>query len=65
MEKLDDDKTHRRLVAFEAYDVLSDPYWREVYDRSGEIAIKRGVVVDNGSDVKRYVYHGDIFLTYK
>lgn len=65
MEKLDDEHTRRRLVAFEAYDVLSDPYWRGVYDRFGEIVIKKGVFVDDGPGVKRYAYHGDIFLTYK
>lgn len=65
MEKLNDDDTNRRLVAFEAFDVLNDPYWRQLYDRFGDVSIKLGVVVENENDIKRYSYHGDIFLTYK
>lgn len=65
MAKLNDNDANPRLVAFEAYDVLSDPFWRELYDQFGELAIKSGVFVDNERDTKRYSYHGDIFLTYK
>uniref|UniRef100_A0A2S2Q1M7 DnaJ subfamily B member 4 n=1 Tax=Sipha flava TaxID=143950 RepID=A0A2S2Q1M7_9HEMI len=66
MEKLNDNgRTNERLVAFEAYDILSDPLWRDLYDQFGEIAIKRGVFVDDEHEMKRYSYHGDIFLTYK
>lgn len=70
MEELNNDATKRRLFAFEAYDVLSDPFWREMYDQLGEFAIKMGVFIDNienekEKEMKRYAYHGDIFLTYK
>jgi len=65
MEKLNNNDTRRRLVAFEAYDVLSDPFWRELYDQFGERAIKLGVFVNNELRLKRYSYHGDIFSTYK
>lgn len=68
MEALNDDAAKRRLFAFEAYDVLSDPFWREMYDQWGEFAIKMNVFADNtknGKKMKRYSYHGDIFLTYK
>lgn len=68
MEKLNDIDTNRRLIAFEAYDVLSDPFWREMYDKYGDIAMKKGLLINNKCSVKkmkRYMYHGDIFLTYK
>lgn len=68
MGKLNDgNKADSRLVAFEAYDVLSNPFWRGLYDQFGEIAIKTGVHVDGEREMKqyRYSYHGDIFLTYK
>ncbi|VVC37054.1 DnaJ domain,Chaperone DnaJ, C-terminal,HSP40/DnaJ peptide-binding [Cinara cedri] len=68
-EKLNDEDNERRLIAFEAYDVISNPFWRELYDRYGDIAIKMGVFVDSTSkhkqEMKQYSYHGDIFLTYK
>lgn len=65
MKKLNDEDIYRRLVAFEAYDVLSDPFWRKLYDQFGEIAIKSGVYVDNEKNMRRYSYHGDIYFTYK
>lgn len=66
MENLnDDERTNDRLVAFEAYDILSDPFWRDMYDQFGEISIKTGVFVDGERKMKRYSYHGDIYLTYK
>lgn len=65
MEKLNDEDTNHRLIAFEAYDILSDPFWHEQYDRFGELAIKSGIISDNEQNMKRYSYHGDIFFTYK
>lgn len=65
MEKLNNSDTKRRLIAFEAYDVLSDPFWRALYDQFGGRAIKSGIFVDNHANVKRYSYHGDIYLTYR
>lgn len=66
MEKLNEDQTICRLNAFEAYDVLSDPFWREMHDQFGVRAIKLGVFDNNKKkDMRRYLYHGDIFLTYK
>lgn len=65
MAELNDRDKNRRLIAFEAYDVLSDPFWRELYDQFGDIAIKTGIFIHNDQDAKRYSYHGDIFLTYK
>lgn len=64
MDKLNEDATNRRLIVFEAYDVLSDPFWREQYDQFGDV-IKLGIFVNNEQDFKRYSYHNDIFLTYK
>ncbi|CAH1720628.1 unnamed protein product [Aphis gossypii] len=65
MEKLNEEQTICRLNAFEAYDVLSDPFWREMHDQFGVRAIKLGVFVNKEKDMRRYLYHGDIFLTYK
>lgn len=65
MEKLNDEDTNHRLIAFEAYDILSDPFWRELYDQFGAHAIKKGIFVDNEQEIKRYSYHNDIFSTYK
>lgn len=65
MEKLNEDETNCRLIAFEAYDVLSDPFWRAMHDQFGVEAIKFGVFDDKKKDLRRYLYHGDIFLTYK
>lgn len=65
MEKLNEDDTNHRLIAFEAYDVLSNSFWHEQYDQFGEHAIKLGIIDDNEQIMKRYSYHGDIFLTYK
>lgn len=65
MGKLDDKNTHRRLIAFEAYDVLMDPFWRNLYDQFGELSIKSGVCISNEQGIKQYSYHGDIFFTYK
>ncbi|KAL4144028.1 hypothetical protein QTP88_006265 [Uroleucon formosanum] len=65
MEKLNEDETNSRVIAFEAYDVLSDPFWRAMYDQFGVHSIKLGVFVDKKKDIRRYLYHGDIFSTYK
>ncbi|CAH1987155.1 unnamed protein product [Acanthoscelides obtectus] len=48
----------------EAYDVLSDPLRRAVFDQYGEEGLKRGVpTVDDY--IPAYHYHGDPMLTYK
>lgn len=65
MEKLNEDQTICRLIAFEAFDVLSDAFWREMHDQFGVQAIKLGVFINKEKDMRRYLYHGDIFLTYK
>lgn len=65
MEKLNRDETKFRLMAFEAYDVLSDSFWRPMHDQFGIHAIKLGVFFDIKKEIRRYLYHGDIFLTYK
>ncbi|XP_066583813.1 dnaJ homolog subfamily B member 13-like [Prorops nasuta] len=48
----------------EAYDVLSDPLRRAVYDQYGEEGLKKGVPIPDGY-FNPYVYHGDPMKTYR
>lgn len=51
------------LVA-EAYDVLSDPLRRAIYDQFGEEGLKNGVP-NAGGFIEPYVYHGEPMRTYR
>ncbi|XP_076235032.1 LOW QUALITY PROTEIN: dnaJ homolog subfamily B member 13 [Calliopsis andreniformis] len=51
------------LVA-EAYDVLSDPLRRAVYDQFGEEGLKNGVPSTEGF-IEPYIYHGEPMRTYR
>ncbi|XP_050462912.1 dnaJ homolog subfamily B member 13-like [Cataglyphis hispanica] len=51
-------------LAAEAYDVLSDPFRRTVYDQYGEDGLKNGVSRPEGF-VKPYVYHGEPMQTFR
>nr|XP_033336325.1 dnaJ homolog subfamily B member 13-like [Megalopta genalis] len=51
------------LVA-EAYDVLSDPFRRAIYDQFGEEGLKNGVPSAEGF-IEPYVYHGEPMRTYR
>ncbi|RZF45012.1 hypothetical protein LSTR_LSTR001973 [Laodelphax striatellus] len=48
----------------EAYDVLSQPKWRAVYDQYGEEGMKKGVPSAQGW-IPPYAYHGDPVRTYQ
>lgn len=48
----------------EAYDVLSDPLKRTIFDQYGEEGLKRGVPLADDY-IPAYHYHGDPLTTYK
>ncbi|KAK2588147.1 hypothetical protein KPH14_004197 [Odynerus spinipes] len=51
------------LIA-EAYDVLSDPLKKAVYDQYGEEGLKHGVPGPDGF-IEPYIYHGEPMRTYR
>lgn len=52
------------LIALcEAYEILSDPFRRALYDQYGDEGIKKGVQSDD-LKIHPWVYHGDVITTY-
>jgi len=48
----------------EAYEVLSDPFRRALYEEYGEEGVKKGV--QSGDLIVRpWAYHGDVTVTYR
>ncbi|XP_035225590.1 dnaJ homolog subfamily B member 13-like isoform X2 [Stegodyphus dumicola] len=64
-KRSDDPKASERFEAIgEAYDVLTTPKWKALYDQFGEESIKTGVPVPPEIDqaegpIEIYTYHGD------
>lgn len=52
------------LLVSEAYDVLSEPCRRALYDQYGEEGLKKGVPTNDGF-ILPYVYHEDALQTFK
>ncbi|KAK4879785.1 hypothetical protein RN001_007931 [Aquatica leii] len=64
-ERLRDDCSQKIFALIgEAYEVLSDPLRRAVFDQYGEEGLKRGVPGPEGY-IQPYHYHGDPMHTYK
>ncbi|VDQ14232.1 unnamed protein product [Trichobilharzia regenti] len=58
-----EDFNERFLAISEAYDVLSDPKKKAIYDQFGEEGLKGGAPI-NSEWTKPYVYHGDAHKTF-
>ena len=43
----------------EAYDVLSHPERKALFDKYGEYGLKNGVTNHNGQSIKNYIYGGN------
>jgi len=52
------------MLTAEAYDILSDPLRRAIYDQYGERALKEGFPGPDGF-IDPYVYHGDPYRTFR
>ncbi|XP_001601548.1 dnaJ homolog subfamily B member 13 isoform X2 [Nasonia vitripennis] len=64
-DTLQDDLRRKAFaVVAEAYDVLSDPLKRAVYEQYGEEGLKRGIRGPE-APVKPYVFHGEPMRTYR
>lgn len=57
-------KSDKFLLVSEAYDVLSEPCRRALYDQYGEEGMKKGVPTSDGF-ILPYVYHGDAIRTFR
>ncbi|XP_053972294.1 dnaJ homolog subfamily B member 13-like [Hylaeus volcanicus] len=60
------DESFKTIFALitEAYDVLSDPVRRTIYDQYGEKGLKNGVPGMHGY-IQPYIYHGEPMKTYR
>ncbi|XP_054262194.1 dnaJ homolog subfamily B member 13-like [Macrosteles quadrilineatus] len=57
-------KSDEFVLISEAYDVLSEPCRRALYDQYGEEGLKKGVPTSDGF-ILPYVYHGDALRTFR
>lgn len=51
------------ITLCEAYELLSDPFRRALYDQYGEEGIKKGVQSDD-FQIDPWFYHGNVITTY-
>ena len=64
-ERQKDESVRALFVAIaEAYDCLSDPFRRAIYDQYGEEGLKKGVPGPEDF-IQPYIYHGDPLRTYR
>lgn len=54
---------HSLITLCEAYEVLSDPFRRVLYDQYGEEGIKKGIQ-SNDLYIDPWIYHGNVMTTY-
>lgn len=56
-------ENHCLIMLCEAYEVLSDPFRRAIYNEYGEEGIKKGVHT-NELYIDPWTYHGNVISTY-
>lgn len=58
-----DVQDHSLMILCEAFEVLSDPFRKSLYDKYGEEGIKKGIQ-SNALCIDPWTYHADVITTY-